>query len=118
MQVRVERVSRLHYARVIRVAMSSGDGEIELEVPEKVLREAGLSLKEGDALELEVAKERGELDNWDLVMTGEVYLKLSNPPRVYASLGGLQLVLKRENSYEEFRVGDKVYVKVRRMGGG
>ncbi|MEM0093656.1 MAG: hypothetical protein QW753_04715 [Thermofilum sp.] len=114
MIARVGKISRLDYARVARIALKAEWGEVEVEIPERVLREAGLALSEGDSVNVEVAKEAGSLDEWDVVMGGEVYLKASNPFRVYASLGGLQLVLKSERDYERFQVGEKVYVKLRK----
>lgn len=114
MIARVRKISRLDYARVTRLTLEAETGEVEVEIPDKILREAGLTLSEGDPLIVEAAKEAGSLDEWDVVMVGEVYLKASNPFRVYASLGGLQLVLRSEKDYERFQVGERVYVKLKR----
>lgn len=118
MIVRVRKLSKLDYARVTRITLEADREESEVEIPDKILREAGLTLSEGDSLEVETSKEAGNLDEWDIVMSGEVYLKAGNPPRVYASLGGLQLVLKSERDYERFQVGERVYIKLRKVRSG
>uniref|UniRef100_A0A7C1P170 Uncharacterized protein n=1 Tax=Thermofilum pendens TaxID=2269 RepID=A0A7C1P170_THEPE len=113
MLVRVEGLEKLGYARVTRLRLGDGQRRVEVEIPDKVLAEAGLSPSDGDLFEVEARKEPLDLKDWDIVMQGEVYLKRSNPPRVYASLWGLQLVLEDPEAPESFNIGDKVYLCIR-----
>ncbi|ABL77759.1 hypothetical protein Tpen_0350 [Thermofilum pendens Hrk 5] len=108
----VRSVGRLGYALVERVGIAGDGVEVEVEIPVRVLREAGLGLREGVEVVFEVAREAGSIDEWSVVMQGEVYLKKEGESAVYASLGGLQLVVKSPKIYNEFNVGDKVYFKL------
>jgi len=113
MLVRVEGLEKLSYAKVTRLRLSNGQRRMEVEIPDRVLAEAGLSPGEGDLLEVETRKELGDMKDWDIVMQGEVYLKKSSPPRVYASLWGLQLILEDPEALENFNIGDKLYLFLR-----
>lgn len=113
MIAKVRKIIRLDYARVQRLTLETEAGEMEVEIPDKILREAGFAPSEGGIVEVETSKEAGSIEEWDIVMGGEVYFKTSSPSRVYASLGGLQLVLKGEKDSERFQAGDKIYVKLR-----
>jgi len=113
MLARVEGLERLSYAKVTRIRLNNEQRRLEVEIPDRVLAETGLTLGEGDLLEVEVRKELGDLKDWDIVMQGEVYLKRSNPPRVYVSLWGPQLVLEDPEALENFDIGDKLYLFIR-----
>ncbi len=113
MLARVESLEKLSYAKVTRLRLGDGQKKVEVEIPDRVLAEAGLTPGEGDLLEVEVRKELGDTRDWDIVMRGEVYLKRSNPPRVYVSLWGLQLVLEDPEALKNFDIGDKLYLFIR-----
>uniref|UniRef100_A0A7C4F7Z4 Uncharacterized protein n=1 Tax=Thermofilum pendens TaxID=2269 RepID=A0A7C4F7Z4_THEPE len=113
MLARVESLEKLSYAKVTRLRLGDGQRKVEVEIPDRVLAEAGLTPGEGDLLEVEVRKELGDTRDWDIVMRGEVYLKRSNPPRVYVSLWGLQLVLEDPEALKNFDIGDKLYLFIR-----
>jgi len=103
----------LSYARVRRLGIASEQASIEVEIPIRVLQEANFPAREGVSVEFEVSREAGSIDEWLIVMSGEVYLKKEKGGIVYSSLGGLRLVIRSEDIYRDLKVGDKIYFKLR-----
>jgi hypothetical protein len=106
-------VNDLGYALVKRLTISSGNAEVEVEVPVRVLQEANFYAVKDRDVEFEVSHEVGDLDKWQIVMSGEVYLKNEKEKLVFSSLGGLRLAIKSEEFYRDLKVGDKIYFKLR-----
>ncbi|RLF05007.1 MAG: hypothetical protein DRK00_05470 [Thermoprotei archaeon] len=87
MRAVVTSVERYDYAKVLRVGMKAGEAELKLELPLKVLEEVGWRPSEGDEVEVELAGEKGDLEEWDIVLSGRL---LSAEGRLITySFGGL-----------------------------
>ncbi|RLE60502.1 MAG: hypothetical protein DRJ35_03160 [Thermoprotei archaeon] len=113
---KVKGLERLHYAYVTKITVEVGKKEeVVFEIPDKILDEINWSPSLNDRVEIEVSKEAGDTDAWNIVMMGEVYLKKEEEKKVIASMGGLQLSIISEKYYPEFKVGDKVYFKLKRI---
>lgn len=112
----VRGLEKLHYADVTRISVEVDQkGEVVFEVPDKIIDEVGWTPTLGDRVEVEVSREAGDIDEWDIVMAGEVYLKKEEEKKIMASMGGLQLSLVSEKYYPELKVGDKVFFKLKRI---
>jgi len=108
-------VDTLHYAHVKKLSIKVRGGLITVEIPEKVLDDAGWTPRPGDSVELEISGEKPrDLDRWDIVMGGDVYLKKEEGKRVYASLGGLRLIVDGEKFYDAYNVDDRIYFSLKK----
>lgn len=71
MKLRVASVELYDYTRVAALTMSGEEGvEVRLELPIQVVDEVGWSPKVGDEVELELSASAGNLDAWDIVLSG------------------------------------------------
>lgn len=113
----LKEIDTLHYAHVKRLVIKVRGGSVAVEIPEKILEDAGWTPSIGDTLEIEISREKpGDLDKWDIVMGGDVYFKREEGKKVYASLGGLKLAIEGEKFYDAFNVDDKIYLSLRVSG--
>ncbi len=113
----LKEIDTLHYAHVKRLVVKVRGGNVAVEIPEKILEDAGWTPSIGDSVELDVAKEKpGDLDKWDIVMGGDVYFKREEEKKIYASLGGLKLMIEGEKFYDAFNVDDKIYLLLKALG--
>ncbi|QOJ78276.1 hypothetical protein IG193_05770 [Infirmifilum lucidum] len=113
MQGRVTGVEMLSYADVARLRIEGESGVFEVEIPLKVLKEVGINPLPGSGIEIGVEKSASDFEGWDIVLSGEVYLRQESQNRLYISAGGLQIVIPISVATGFNNVGDKVYVKLR-----
>ncbi len=116
MRGKIENIEKIHYAYVTKITVNLGAiGQLAFEVPNKVLDEINWVPGESEEVEIGFDKDLGDTENWDIVLQGEVYLKKEEDRKIIASMGGLQVALTSEKLYRDFSVGDKVFLKVKRL---
>ena len=108
-------ISDLSYALVRSLKILSGNVEVEVEIPVRVLQEANFYIQKDTNVEFEVSREAEDIEKWHIVMMGEVYLKNEKEGTVFSSLGGLRLVMRSKELYRDLKVGDKIYFKLRQL---
>ncbi len=113
MQGIVTGIEVLSYADVARLRIESESGVFEVEVPIKVLKEVGINPSPGSSIEISVEKSVSDIEGWDIVLSGEVYLRQESQNRLYVSAGGLQIIIPVSVATDFNNVGDKVYVKLK-----
>ncbi len=113
MQGIVTGIEVLSYADVARLRIESESGVFEVEVPLKVLKEVGINPSPGSSIEISVEKSVSDIEGWDIVLSGEVYLRQESQNRLYVSAGGLQIIIPVSVATDFNNVGDKVYVKLK-----
>lgn len=107
------RAEALSYADVVNYHIELEAGKAEVEVPVKVLREAGVARNLEGEVEVDVSEEPGDLAPWDVALAGEVYLLQEAQGKLYASAGGLRIVLPLSALPKSVSVGSKIYLKLK-----
>lgn len=108
MKLRVSSVERYDYAKVLALTMSGEGLEARLELPIAIADEIGWRPAAGDVVELELAAGAGDLDAWEIVLSGT--LLRAGEGQVAYTFGGLLFTLKGP-SVEPLK---RVYLKLRR----
>jgi hypothetical protein len=107
-KLRVTSVELYDYTKVAALAMSGeGGAEVRLELPLQVVDEVGWGPKAGDEVELELSASAGDLDAWDIVLSGS--LLKAGEGAVTFTFGGL-LCTVRGAGIEPLK---RVYLKLR-----
>lgn len=107
MRAVVTSVERYDYARVLCIGMKSGEAELKLELPLKILEEVGWRPSEGDEVEVELASERGSLEGWDIVLSGR--LLSTEGQAITYSFGGLLCTIRGAR----LEAPERVYLRLR-----
>lgn len=107
MRLRVSSVETYDYAKVAALTMSGEGFEVRLELPLRVLNEVGWEPAAGDELELELSADAGDVDAWEVVLSGTL-LKAGESEATY-TFGGLLCTVKGA----EVKPFKKVYLKLR-----
>ncbi len=98
----------LDYADVYVVNIECEGVKAKIDVPIKLLNDLKLSLREGQEVDIEFSKELGEVEPWDIVLSGKVYKVEGDVVR--ASFGGLIALIEGAPG---FKVRDKLYLKIK-----
>ncbi|MGB9708998.1 MAG: hypothetical protein ACP5II_05490 [Infirmifilum sp.] len=101
------------YANVKRVQIEIEGETLDVEIPDKLLQEVGADPRVGSEVEVELSREPGDLSYWQIVMSAETYLKQEAQGKIYASAGGLQVVIPSKILGDKIDIGEKVYLKLR-----
>ena len=107
MRLRVSSIETYDYAKVAALTMSGEGFEVRLELPLQVLDETGWEPAAGDELELELSADAGDVDAWEIVLSGTL-LKAGENEVTY-TFGGLLCTVKGA----EVKPFKKVYLKLR-----
>ncbi|MEZ0345443.1 MAG: hypothetical protein ABWK01_02715 [Infirmifilum sp.] len=113
MKGRIKAMEALSYADVTRFRIELEGGVLEVEIPLKLLQDVGVNPEVGTKVEVELSAKPEELEPWQIVLAGEVYLKQEAQGTLYASAGGLQIVMPTKILTDNIDVGGKVYLKLR-----
>jgi len=106
-------IEALKYADVARIKIEAEEGLAVVELPVKILREAGVEPAQGMQVELRVDATPSDLESWDIVLGAEVYSRQESQNALLASAGGLQVVFPESIAKDTAGVGSKVYIKLR-----
>lgn len=97
------------YADILALEMEGENVRARLELPLKILEEAGWTPSRGEEVNLELAEELGQLNDWEIVLSGK--LLRSGEEEVTYSFGGLLFTLRGAVANRP----KKAYLKLRRV---
>ena len=107
MKLSVTSLENYDYASIVAITMEGEGYKVKLELPQKVLDEVGWRPSVGDGIEMRLESEAGNLDEWDIVLSGTL-LKRERGLVAY-SFGGLVCTIRGRIT----RPKRKVYLKLR-----
>lgn len=116
MRGKIVKVSMLSYANVKRFQIEVEGGLLEAEIPVKLLQDVKVNPDAGCEVEVEITKKEkntGDIGSWDIIMIGETYFKQEAQGKIYASAGGLQLVIPVRLLGDNLNIGDEIIFKIK-----
>ena len=112
MKAQVKSVESPEYARIIVLRLAIDDGKsIKIDIPIKLLDEAGIKIGEGDNIEIELKDRLEDTESWNIIYSCKVYMERGG--KMLISCGGLQASL--DSSLVDIRTEEKIYIYVRKI---
>ncbi|RLF08728.1 MAG: hypothetical protein DRJ64_00190 [Thermoprotei archaeon] len=113
MRAYVHDVDTPEYAKIKILRLSVNEGKsVRIDVPIRLLEEAGIDIRKGDEVIVEFRRSLEDLEQWDIVYSCKAYMEKEK--KTLISCGGLQISLDTELLLEEIRPGSKIYVYIRK----
>ncbi len=112
MKVQVKDIEFPEYARlmILRLVTNSG-GNMKIEIPLRILDEAGINIEKGESLEVEIKKKLEDMNTWDIVYSCKAYMEREK--KTLISCGGLQISI--DSDIVDVRPGENIYIFIKKL---